>query len=54
MAVVTVCLGEGMVWRQLEPRHLGTPFDPHRSISQEEWETLGPLRRNKLYHALKW
>ena len=54
MAVVTICRGEGMVWRELEPRHLGTPYDPHRSMSQEEWEALGPIRRNKLYHALKW
>ena len=54
MAVVTVCLGEGMTWRQLQPCHVGDPYDPHRCLSKEEWEGLGPLRRNRLYHALKW
>ena len=38
MALPTVCVGEGMVWRGLRPEHVGEPYDPQGCLDRRGWE----------------
>ena len=54
MAVSTVCVGEGLVWRPLRTEHIGKPFCPEECMKQEAFELEERLPSRKLFHALKW
>ena len=54
MALPTICVGEGLVWRELQPEHVGVPYSPEGHVKKGEFERLQAMRTNQLFHALKW
>lgn len=54
MALPTVCVGEGLIWRPLRPEHVGSAYSPEGHMPREAFELLQAARTNKLFHALKW
>lgn len=54
MAIPTVCMGEGMLWRPLRDEHIGQPYDPQGHMDQASFEELESRRDGRLYHALKY
>lgn len=54
MALPTVCVGEGLTWRQLREEHVGQPYDPQGFMDQKTFEFLSHVPARKLVHALKW